>query len=1456
MRSIFRFRKQPNDNNDDILSMDTTGFESPAKEVYLQQVAKQEVYSFLKGNRKHRYDVGGASSAASTQHPVLMIPSSDVSNKGSDQGYLLSHKATKPGAGDVSEMTHQLQFNSNEHHSLEAELSFAASSAAVETSGRHESLSVTIPSKCYEEGPWGDVQAIDRISNNDTTSRDNRCPPTASTTAIMATRSRQQDCISGNRNNEDKIELLMRDVAARIIQTYWRTWRAWKRKLRSDAEERTLRMFLDSGSGCHVSATSSHKSLLPAASDRTSVISCSTSHNAIMPAATHYLTGHNLDTPNGSAASSSDHQHTSGVDQHVNSASTASTGKSLQPASSSVRHPKPAALNNIGAAAESASKVAENSGGASSRSPTSSQRAGIIISQAGHAAEERSTTNSSRAKGRNVSALPGGAGTGSEGEAWRMASKTAKGVPPATIRGSSTARGTKQRVTATKQAAATTAVQVGSSFASRPQQPPTAVAAAVASAQTPGMMTRRKSAPGGHVVYTVQPVMASASQIAITPFPSHSDNCSANGLIGYTAAAAAAAAAADPAFSSAADPAVSSAADSSLMSYRRRKTDPPQYTSATAVVKGACVGGELGVQLAAENKRDDSHLEVQPETDDVMMMGPNYRGDGHHSDRVASSRSEKNSLAAAATVVQLEAAAGATAAATVVQLEAAAGATAAATVVQLEAAAGATAALDSLQTGIDQQQQQAVGPVRLLLARLAASASGGITRDGHGSCRRGSTVVAAGALVAVDKYDGSVDGGDDAEDEVIDVGDSTDGSLLLGSADLALLLRAMETSEELQQQQELMPMCQATGDDAPQHVGQYRGSLIAGNAMSTLTAEEAELNDPVLPLQALSTERLYGCEDSECHSAAAVTSNDQAAAGEADCTADYDLMISASSPFPAPLATTTKAAAAAGAAGRMPRRTSKCSSSTLPALVAVSKSSTSQHRQEKQQTVSTAIAAEDAFSCSAAGGNTAGAFLATVECDRQASATIECDRPQASATIECDRRASATIECDRQASATIECDRQASATIECDRQASATIECDRQASGGELPSTGSRTASLGVIILPQAALKQYTSASYPTATANTVAASARGGEATSAVVQTISQPLSTAVERNSLSENVFSLSTGVPAAAAATGQMLSLPTSSSRSFGAASRSEGGLQVLTASLTSDKLQSILDFLDDVDEQHVAEDGPSSSSATEVLLTKSSESSARACGSKSSSKVHSSSHDVQKLLTRHKAELLAGQQAAADEARRQLEAVAAQHEVIMRQQRDKMLRDQEDAVDRERQAAQGRLREASERYEQQLQTQRMRLMADADLRFESLEGSRRDERKHSEEALAKAAADAKAREVRVLEESKLEREALRKTYDKQLEALREQYETGQEGWRAAIAERARREVSEREAAIKEKLTRERDEEVEAIILRLEAEHASSLEETHQKWKKKEESIVKKHVNALQEAKKAEA
>lgn len=50
------------------------------------------------------------------------------------------------------------------------------------------------------------------------------------------------------------------------------------------------------------------------------------------------------------------------------------------------------------------------------------------------------------------------------------------------------------------------------------------------------------------------------------------------------------------------------------------------------------------------------------------------------------------------------------------------------------------------------------------------------------------------------------------------------------------------------------------------------------------------------------------------------------------------------------------------------------------------------------------------------------------------------------------------------------------------------------------------------------------------------------------------------------------------------------------------------------------------------------------------------------------------------------------------------------------------EQEEAVERERGSASLRLREASERYEGAMQSQRMRLVADADLKMEGLEASR--------------------------------------------------------------------------------------------------------------------------------------
>lgn len=51
--------------------------------------------------------------------------------------------------------------------------------------------------------------------------------------------------------------------------------------------------------------------------------------------------------------------------------------------------------------------------------------------------------------------------------------------------------------------------------------------------------------------------------------------------------------------------------------------------------------------------------------------------------------------------------------------------------------------------------------------------------------------------------------------------------------------------------------------------------------------------------------------------------------------------------------------------------------------------------------------------------------------------------------------------------------------------------------------------------------------------------------------------------------------------------------------------------------------------------------------------------------------------------------------------------------------------------------------------------------------------------------------------------------------QIDSLREATELEQEGWRAAMAERARRELADREAQLKSALTLERDEQIQVRV-----------------------------------------
>ncbi|KAG2485000.1 hypothetical protein HYH03_016204 [Edaphochlamys debaryana] len=232
------------------------------------------------------------------------------------------------------------------------------------------------------------------------------------------------------------------------------------------------------------------------------------------------------------------------------------------------------------------------------------------------------------------------------------------------------------------------------------------------------------------------------------------------------------------------------------------------------------------------------------------------------------------------------------------------------------------------------------------------------------------------------------------------------------------------------------------------------------------------------------------------------------------------------------------------------------------------------------------------------------------------------------------------------------------------------------------------------------------------------------------------------------------------------------------------------------------------------------------------------------------------EVQKLLARHRAELTAAQQAAADEARRHLDAYVQQNEAAVRQLKERMQRETEQAVEREREAASTRLREVSERYEQQLQTQRMRLVADNDLRLEQLEQARKEERRTLEAAVVAAREAGSARQKEAEDDWAREKEAIRKAHDKQMDALREQYETGQEGWRAAISERAKKEVASRVAAIREKLLEERNEEIQAVMTRLHEEHSAALEQLKQDGRRREEEAAAAAEARLREARKAEA
>ena len=83
-------------------------------------------------------------------------------------------------------------------------------------------------------GPAGDTHSpVDQIRGVHTSVKPGK--PTAAGGAAVSHAAAGPRGLEGSLHtsvNSRQMDALMRDVAARIIQTYWRTWKAWRSKVR------------------------------------------------------------------------------------------------------------------------------------------------------------------------------------------------------------------------------------------------------------------------------------------------------------------------------------------------------------------------------------------------------------------------------------------------------------------------------------------------------------------------------------------------------------------------------------------------------------------------------------------------------------------------------------------------------------------------------------------------------------------------------------------------------------------------------------------------------------------------------------------------------------------------------------------------------------------------------------------------------------------------------------------------------------------------------------------------------------------------------------------------------------------------------------------------------------------------------------------------------------------------
>jgi len=203
------------------------------------------------------------------------------------------------------------------------------------------------------------------------------------------------------------------------------------------------------------------------------------------------------------------------------------------------------------------------------------------------------------------------------------------------------------------------------------------------------------------------------------------------------------------------------------------------------------------------------------------------------------------------------------------------------------------------------------------------------------------------------------------------------------------------------------------------------------------------------------------------------------------------------------------------------------------------------------------------------------------------------------------------------------------------------------------------------------------------------------------------------------------------------------------------------------------------------------------------------------------------EIERLLAKHKKEVLRMEEFNVLELQRQRQALAEAHERSMHEVRERMLLERDRAVEREREAASLRLREQSERFDQQLQAQRIRLTEDMAQERERLENAHRVERQRVEDMYGMQVKDDSKRLVEMQREWTDKEEDLRRRHASELARVREREAIEREEWQKAMNRKLDDDRAAALEAIQKKMELQRDQEIDVVITRLEEEACAHSE-----------------------------